>query len=746
MSISTTFLARVLPALRRMKLAENRRADAFAGLEILEPRILLSGIPGLVNGGFETPNLANAAFAYASPALDGASGVGWQFGGSAGVAANGSAFATQNSLTSAIAGAPQGRQVGFIQGQGSIRQTFDVGGAGYYTVSYFAAQRAPFVNGRLIANKQNVAVLVDGRIVGSIDPNGGYQNYTTNPFFLAAGGAHTLDFQGVDSAGGDNTLLLDNVYLGVSASPAQPTDAGFESPGLAPGTSMYNPTGTSWTFQGLSGISANGSAFTSGNPNAPEGQQVAYIQGTGLITQQFTITNINPQNIVVSFDAAQRASAGIVAQSTFILGGTNHQNFQVYLTDPVGQIHLVGTFTPSGRTYQQFTTAPFQAVFDGTYTLSFVGVDSVGGDNTVLIDNVSLATQGGVSAPQFADSNFALSGLLTGGSQYAPAGTPWSFQGSSGIAANASAFTYDNHASPRSNQAAFLQGFGQISQVFSPTSQGNYENGYYTISVLAAQRAVGYPATTNYENFAILVNGQNVGTFLPSGVSWQQFTSRPFFINTNVGFTVTFQGLDTAGGDNTVLFTNPTTSLVAPSGVQLGGGNLSFESPALSAGQFESGGGALNSASGAGWTFNSGAGISADQSAFTSGNPDAPAGSQVAFLQGFGSISQNMAVAVTGSPSVPAAAYTLSFLAAQRGSGGLLLQGMNHQNFEVLVDGQVVGVFTPGSTNYASFTTNPFYVQNSSGAFNVQILGLDSVGGDNTALIDNVTVNAVALL
>lgn len=712
--------------------ARVARRGTVVCLEMLEPRLLLSGIPGLVNGGFESPALANSTFEYASPALDSAPSVGWQFGGSAGIAAN------QSTFSGTVADAPEGQQVGFIQGQGSIRQTFTTGGAGFYTISYFAAQRFQYPN----ISRQNVAVLVDGQVVGTIDPTYAYyQSYTTTPFFLNAGGTHTLDFQGVDSAGGDNTVLLDNVYLGVSASPAQPTDAGFESPGLAPGTSVYNPTGTSWTFQGLSGISANGSAFTAGNPNAPEGAQVAYIQGTGLITQQFAINNISPQNIVVNFDAAQRESNGGVSIPE--ISTVNRQNFQVYLTDPVGQVHLVGTFTPSGSTYQQFSTAPFQAVFDGVYTLSFVGVDSAGGDNTALIDNVSLATQGGIAAPQFADSNFALSGLQTRGSQYTPAGTPWSFQGYSGIAANASAFTYDNPTTPRSNQAAFLQGTGAISQVFSPTSQGNYSNGYYVISLLAAQRAVGNPATSNNQNFAVLVNGQNIGTFLPSDATWQQFTTQPFFVNTNVGFTVVFQGLDTAGGDNTVLFTNPTASSIAPSGVQLGGTNLSFESPTISTGQFEYGGGQLNSSSGVGWTFTGTSGISANQSAFTSDNPAAPAGSQVAFIQGMGAISQSIPVAITGSPTVSAAAYTLSFLAAQRTVGNSLAD-VNQQDFEVLVDGQIVGVFTPGTATYDSFTTNPFYVQNNAGTFNVQLLGLDSVGGDNTALIDNVTVNAVA--
>ncbi|MFM7315524.1 MAG: beta strand repeat-containing protein, partial [bacterium] len=64
-------------------------------------------------------------------------------------------------------------------------------------------------------------------------------------------------------------------------------NSGFESPGLGSGSSayQYNPTGASWTFTGTSGISGNGSGFTSGNPSAPAGGQVAFLQETGVMSQ-----------------------------------------------------------------------------------------------------------------------------------------------------------------------------------------------------------------------------------------------------------------------------------------------------------------------------------------------------------------------------------------------------------------------------------------------------------------------------
>src|SRR4029077_17465537 len=54
--------------------------------------------------------------------------------------------------------------------------------------------------------------------------------------------------------------------------PGQPavSDAGFEQPSAGPAGAfysfVYDPTGTAWSFAGFSGVAANGSGFTSGNP------------------------------------------------------------------------------------------------------------------------------------------------------------------------------------------------------------------------------------------------------------------------------------------------------------------------------------------------------------------------------------------------------------------------------------------------------------------------------------------------
>src|SRR6185369_12473834 len=65
-------------------------------------------------------------------------------------------------------------------------------------------------------------------------------------------------------------------------------NAGFETPALGAGQFQYDPVGTSWTIDSGGGISANNSAFTAANPNAPEGVQIAFIQGNGVVRQQIS--------------------------------------------------------------------------------------------------------------------------------------------------------------------------------------------------------------------------------------------------------------------------------------------------------------------------------------------------------------------------------------------------------------------------------------------------------------------------
>jgi RHS repeat-associated protein len=184
-------------------------------------------------------------------------------------------------------------------------------------------------------------------------------------------------------SGGVTTTLAQYTYdaldrrIGESINPpaSAPSvgDAGFESPSVGTGSSAYvgGPTGTPWTYSGSAGVAGNGSAFTSGNPDAPEGTQVAFIQDASSISQ--AISGWAAGSYTISFRAAQRGN----------FGGAN--DFEVVVDTTV-----VGTFTPSGTSYASYSTPSF-AVAAGSHTIKFIGLNSLGGDDTSFIDSVAVA-------------------------------------------------------------------------------------------------------------------------------------------------------------------------------------------------------------------------------------------------------------------------------------------------------------------------------------------------------------------
>jgi alpha-L-rhamnosidase len=166
------------------------------------------------------------------------------------------------------------------------------------------------------------------------------------------------------------------------------SNSGFETPAIS--TYQYNPTGASWTFTALSGangsgISANDSVFTSANPSAPQGSQVAFLQGTATISE-LLIGLIAGAIYQITFAAAQRNN---------IYGQQTGQTWQLRLDGAA-----IGTYAPSesAQNYSDYN-ATFTAAA-GSHTLAFVGTDTNGGDNTVFIDNVRIALAPLLAAPR----------------------------------------------------------------------------------------------------------------------------------------------------------------------------------------------------------------------------------------------------------------------------------------------------------------------------------------------------------
>ena len=312
---------------------------------------------GFTNSGFENPILGtgNSAFQY-DP-----TGSAWSFSSTAGVAGNGSGITGGNPI------APEGSQVGFIQGTGSMSQVVDFASPGSYLISFIAAQRANHGT-----SNEAIQVLVDGTAVSTITPAGtNYSVFTTASFNVAAG-SHTITLVGIDPSGDDYTALLDQARI-YSVSPTDFNDPGFENPSLGTGNStfQYDPTSSGWNFSGSAGVWRNGSGITNGNPGAPQGSQVAFIQATGSISQAVNFAAAGTYQI--SFNAAQRGNFGTSAEEVQVLvDGT-----------------VVGTFTPASTSYAIYTTAAFN-VTAGSDAITFVGVDPTNSDYTALIDQAIL--------------------------------------------------------------------------------------------------------------------------------------------------------------------------------------------------------------------------------------------------------------------------------------------------------------------------------------------------------------------
>ena len=408
---------------------------------------------------------------------------------------------------------------------------------------------------------------------------------------------------------------------------------GFEIPSIGSGNYSYNPLGGFWTFSGGSGngsgIVANGSGFS--NPNVLEGTQAAFVQSYGSVAQ--TLSGFTPgTSYTITYSAAQRP------------GPDQHggESWNVVIDG-----NVIKTNNPGATSFTTYT-ATFTASAT-THTLSFVGTDLAGGDNTVFIDYVRFSP--------------VLQPVVAAVAVTSPA------------------------------NGAAIGATSPVNLTATVTTNGNIINAvqFYT------------------DNITLL----------------GQITNAPY----------TFAWVNVSGGSHSVyarvLFNNGSSADSPPINFIVINANLnfSFETPALGSGNFSYAPG------GGSWTFSessggNGSGIAANGSAF--GNPNAPQGTQTALLQAYGIFSQTL----TG--FVPGTNYTITYLAAQRGTvqnGG--------ESWNVVIDNTVIKTNNPGSN---SFTTYNASFTASAAMHTLSFVGTDLAGGDNTVFIDNVSINPPLLL
>lgn len=134
------------------------------------------------------------------------------------------------------------------------------------------------------------------------------------------------------------------------------------------------------------------------------------------------------------------------------------------------------------------------------------------------------------------------------------------------------------------------------------------------------------------------------------------------------------------------------------------------------------------------WTMTGGSVIAKNASAFTSGNPSAPAGVYCAILQNGATMKRNH--------TFTAGTWRLRYFAAQRKVSGV----GNQQAFRITVGGVEVGEEEPAhspSTDYKEYVTRPFTVP--AGAREVNFTSFNPNGGDNSVLIDNIRLEPIPL-
>ena len=152
----------------------------------------------------------------------------------------------------------------------------------------------------------------------------------------------------------------------------------FEIPSLAGNSFSYGAAGTDWSLTGGAGVSSNGSSITNANPNAPGGTQVLFLQGSSSASRTVNIPSGQAGTYRIRLKAAQRFGNNQTVRIT--LNGTQ-----------------IDSITPPNKFYVDYTTRDVYLPA-GNRTFLLEGTNPFGGDNTILIDDLSIVK---VNDPQY---------------------------------------------------------------------------------------------------------------------------------------------------------------------------------------------------------------------------------------------------------------------------------------------------------------------------------------------------------
>jgi hypothetical protein len=182
----------------------------------------------------------------------------------------------------------------------------------------------------------------------------------------------------ISTNGSSIPITIDAAQMKIPRVPVQ--NPNFEKP-IQSAPNFYTtdpPFDTSgWNFTGSAGIAAIGSKYTKNNP-PPVGTQVAFISDQGSISQSVNLAA--GQLYAVSF---------VVAERLLDNGNIDAQTLEVRLDNNV----VIGDFKPvakNGSSYVEFFSKAFKVNVAGPHTITIVGTGPKGGDNTALIDEVTV--------------------------------------------------------------------------------------------------------------------------------------------------------------------------------------------------------------------------------------------------------------------------------------------------------------------------------------------------------------------
>ncbi len=370
--------------------------------------------PYIANPSFESPpeNLADNPWPGYGPitSWSSTSGVGVN---PAGTSIGAPPFGTEPFLNGKLS--PDGQNSAFIQtfggaGTGNISQNvsgFVIGQT--YVLDYYEAERGAGGTARGYARVGGQVVVEEHDVVSLAQ---GFVRQVSKPF-VATATSMMLELGNNDplqagTATGDNTILLDRIWIRQVAASQTPTlteggfeetvqrgIGGFEAFKQANNAGGGTLNGSAWIFGGGAGLTHNTSVFQDGGIQAPEGNQFALIQDAGSMT--ITVRGFVPGNTYnLSWLAARRAS------------GANTTDTYSVLVD--GVTVYTETWNNNGGANFNFSAkaTPSLVALKDTYVITFTTADQAG-DETTFIDNVVVNL---VSLPDFGDAPNSYATLL----------------------------------------------------------------------------------------------------------------------------------------------------------------------------------------------------------------------------------------------------------------------------------------------------------------------------------------------